>query len=157
MSASGVEELDALLDPEIEVHEQLEPDLVDILPRGYLSISQATRFLKCAHQWKLIYVDGKPQKTTIRMMNGTFVHAAVEKVLEARLETGATPSLELATDAYSDVFEKNKVLVEEWEGQEPGSAKDTGIRCTTTFHQKVAPSSTPIAVEREFRSITDWL
>jgi hypothetical protein len=151
MSNTGIEELDAVLDPEMEIPEDFEPDLVDFLPRGYLSISQATRFLKCPRQWALIYVEGKPQRTSIRMFNGIFTHAAAEKVLTKRMETGEVPPLSLATDEFSDVFEKNKALIVDWEGQDPGQAKDTGIRCTTTFHQKVAPTSTPIAVEREFR------
>jgi hypothetical protein len=153
MSNTGVEEMDAVLDPEMEIPEEQEPDLVDFLPRGYLSISQATRFLKCPWSWKLQYVDGLKPKTTIRMMNGVFIHAAVEKVLTQRMETGTVPSLETATDAFSDTFEQNKVLIDAWEGQEPGQAKDTGIKCTTTFHQKVAPTSTPVSVEKEFRIV----
>jgi hypothetical protein len=153
MSNTGIEELDAVLDPEMDIPEELESELVDFLPRRYLSISQATKFIKCPRQWALTYVEGKTQKTSIRMLNGVFTHAAVEKVLTRRLETGEIPSLEMATDAYSDAFEQNKKMVDDWENQEPGQAKDTGIRCTTTFHQKVAPSSTPIAVEREFHLV----
>jgi hypothetical protein len=153
MANTGVEELDAVLDPEMDIPEELEPDLADFLPRRYLSISQATKFLKCAHAWKLVYVDGKPQRTSIRMFNGVFTHAAAEKVLTKRMETGEILPLDEATDAFSDIFEKNKALVENWEDQEPGQAKDVGIRCTTAFHQKVAPTSTPIAVEREFHTV----
>ena len=52
----GMEEVEAVLDPSIEVPPEIEPELVDMLPRGYLSPSQVTTFLKCPKSWELSYV-----------------------------------------------------------------------------------------------------
>lgn len=151
--SSGLEEIEAVLDPAFEIPEEVEPDLVDLLPRRYLSVSQVTKFIKCPQQWKLVYVDQKPQKTSARMFQGVFVHTAAETVLNKILETGELPPLELATDTFSDTFEKNKNLIEDWEEQDPGQVKDTGVTCTKIFHQEAGPVSTPVAVEKEFHTV----
>lgn len=151
--SSGLEEIEAVLDPQIEIPDEIEPELVDMLPKRYLSISQVTMFIKCPQQWKLIYVDQKPRKTSARMFQGVFVHTSAETVLNKILETGEVPPLEMATDAFSDTFEKNKGLIEDWEGEDPGQVKDTGVTCAKIFHQEAAPAATPVAVEKEFHTI----
>ncbi len=151
--STGFEEIDAILDPAIEVPQELEPDLVDILPRGYLSVGQATMFIKCPRQWELVYVHNKPRKTSARMFQGVQVHTAAETVLNDIMATGVLPPLEKATDAFSDAFEKSKELIEDWEGEDPGLVKDTGVTCAKIFHQEAAPHAMPIAVEKTFHTI----
>lgn len=150
---TGLEEIDAILDPAIEVPVEVEPDLVDILPRGYLSPSQLTMFLKCPRSWELAYIEGKPRRTVARMFQGIFVHNATETVLKERLLSGTLLPLEAATDAFSDAFNKSKGLIEDWEGEEEGSVKDTGVKCTKAYYDEAAPDATPIAVERTFTSV----
>jgi hypothetical protein len=150
---AGLEEIDAILDPAIEIPDEVEPDLVDILPRGYLSPSQLSMFLKCPRSWELAYVDGKPRRTAARMFQGIFVHNATESVLKERLATGVLPSVTHATDAFSDAFDKSKNLIEDWEGEEEGSVKDTGVRCTKAYYDEAAPDATPVVVEKTFTSV----
>lgn len=151
--STGFEEIDAFLDPDIEIPQEMEPDLVDMLPKRYLSISQVTKFIKCPQQWKLVYVDQKPQRTSARMFQGIQVHEAAETVLNDIMTTGELPSLSRATDAYSDAFEKSKHLIEDWEGVDQGNVKDQGIGCTKVFHQEVGPKSMPVAVETTFHTV----
>jgi hypothetical protein len=151
--STGFEEIDAVLDPAIEIPQEMEPDLIDMLPKRYLSISQVTKMIKCAWQWKLIYVDQKPQRTSARMFQGIFVHTAAETVLNSLLATGVLPPLAMATDTFSDEFEKNKGLIEDWEGIDQGSVKDTGVTCAKVFHQEVGPKSTPVVVEKTFHTV----
>jgi hypothetical protein len=150
---AGFEEIDAFLDPAFDVPQEVEPDLVDLLPKGYLSISQVTKYIKCPQSWKLVYVDQKPQRTSARMFQGIQVHEAAEAVLNDIMDTGIVPPLERATDAFADAFEKSKGLIEDWEGEDPGSVKDTGVTCAKIFHQEAAHKSTPIAVESTFHTI----
>jgi len=150
---TGMEEIDAILDPDIEIPAEIEPELVDMLPRGYLSPSQVTMFLKCPHSWELAYVQGKVRKTVARMFQGIFVHNATEAVLKGRLETGTLPTLELATDTFSDSFEKSKGLIEDWEDEEEGAVKDTGIKCTRAYYDEAAPDATPVSVEKTFTAV----
>lgn len=150
---AGFEDIDDILDPAFDVPVDVEPSLAEMLPRGYLSVSQAGRFLKCPRQWELIYVDQKPQRTSARMFQGVQVHSAVEAVLQDVIDTGVVPPLERATDTFSDAFDAQKALIEDWEGEDEGLVKDTGIRCTKVFHQEAAPLATPVSVETSFHAV----
>lgn len=150
---TGMEEIEAILDPGIEVPPEMEPELVDMLPRGYLSPSQVTMFLKCPKSWELSYVEGKPKRTVARMFQGIFVHGGVETVLKGRLETGTLPPLEAATEAFSDAFEKSKGLIEDWEDEDEGAVKDTGVKCTKAYYDEAAHDATPITVEKTFTAV----
>lgn len=151
--SNGFEEIDAFLDPAFEIPQEMEPDLIDMLPKRYLSISQVTKFIKCPQQWKLVYVDQKPQRTSARMFQGVQVHTSAETVLNHIMATGEMPPLEIATDSFSDAFEKSKDLIEDWEGEDPGQVKDTGVICAKIFHQEAAPVSTPTSVEKTFHTV----
>lgn len=150
---TGLEEIDAILDPEVDLTPAMEPELVDMLPRGYLSPSQVSMFLKCPKSWELSYVQGKPRKTSARMFQGVFVHSATELVLKERLATGLLPSQATATDAFSDAFDKSKNLIEDWEGEEEGTIKDVGVKCTKAYYDEAAPDATPIEVEKSFMKV----
>ena len=153
MTTIGLEEVEAFLDPDVDVPADVEPELVDILPRGYLSPSQVGMFLKCPKSWELAYLQHKPRRTVARMFQGIQVHNAVEKVLKGRLETGKLPSQEMATDAYSDSFNETKKLIEDWEGEDEGAVKDTGVKCTKAYYDEAASDATPIEVEKTFHAV----
>jgi hypothetical protein len=145
-----MEEVEEILDPSFEIPPDLEPDLIDMLPRGYLSPSQVAMFLKCPHSWELAYVHGKPKKTVARMFQGIFVHNAVETVLRERLVQGKLPPMDAAFAAFSDSFDKSKNLIEDWEDESEGAVKDTGIKCTKAYYTEAAVDAHPIAVEKTF-------
>lgn len=147
---TGMEEIDEILDPSVEVPPDVEPELVDMLPKGYLSPSQVAMFLKCPRSWQLAYVDNKPRRTVARMFQGIFVHNGIETVLKERLDNGKLPPLEMATDAFSDAFEKSKQFIDDWEEETEGSVKDTGVKCTKAYYDEAAVDASPIAVEKTF-------
>jgi hypothetical protein len=105
-------------------------------------------FIRCAYQWKLIYVDGKKRKTSARMYQGVSVHSGIEAVLKERLASGKLPPLEMATDTFATAFEKSKALVDDWEGDEVGFVKDVGAQCAKAYYTEAAMHATPIAVEK---------
>lgn len=150
--STGMEEIEDILDPAIPIPPEMEPELTDILPRGYLSVSQMGLVLKCPHAWYLRYVEQKPQRTSIRPFQGIQVHKVHELVLEERLLKGKLPSLETALDAYATVFEEQKGLIDDWEDQDQGAAKDTGVTCTKVFYQEAAIKATPVIVEKTFHT-----
>lgn len=151
--ATGMEDVEALIDPDIVIPADIEPEMKDLLPRGYLSVSQASTFIKCPRQWALLYVEQKARRTSARMLQGVFVHTAAETILKEILLTGKLPPLALAMDTFSDEYEANKHLIDDWEGVQPGLVKDTGVACAKIFHQNAGPSSTPVAVETEFHVV----
>lgn len=150
--SSGMEEIEEILDPTIPLPPDAEPSLKDILPRGYLSVSQMNLVLKCPHQFYLRYIEQLPQKTSVRPFQGIQVHKAVETVLGKRLETGVLPSLEMAQDVFSDTFEDQKKLIEDWEGEDPGQVKDTGQECVKHYYREAAAKATPVSVEDTFHT-----
>lgn len=149
----GIEDLDELFDAEIEIPAEFEPQLVDTLPKGYLSPSQCSSYLKCPRSWALSYIDKVPRKAVARMFQGTFVHSAVEVVLKEKLRTGKLPPQDVATDAFSDAFDASKRFIEDWEEETEGSMKDVGVKCTTSYYQGAAQTATPIEVEKTFTKI----
>jgi hypothetical protein len=151
--STGLEEVSEVLGIEDEVPEEFEPELVEMLPKGYLSPSQVSTFLQCPRKWQLLYVDGKPRRTSARMFQGVFVHGAVEEVLKGRLATGKLPPLEAATDAFSDAFNASKELIDDWEDENEGTVKDVGIKCTKAFYNAAAPKATPVAIEKTFTAV----
>lgn len=150
---TGLEEIDEILDPSIDIPDDVQPELSDFLPRGYLSPSQVTMFLKCPRSWELAYVEKKPRKTVARMFQGIFVHQGVEAVLKERLTNGTLPPLELATDAFSDAFEGGKQHIEDWEGEDEGAVKDVGVKCTKAYYEEAAPDATPVHVEKTITAV----
>ena len=148
--ATGFEELENILDPAIPIPPDMEPELKDILPRGYLSVSQMSMLLKCPYSWYLRYVEGKKPRTNIRPFQGIQVHRVMEKMLGERLFKGELPSLETATDAFADEFEKQKPLIDDWDDTDQGAAKDTGVNCTKVWYQEAAVHATPVIVEKTF-------
>lgn len=150
---TGLEEIDQILDPDIDIPPEVEPELSDFLPRGYLSPSQVGMFINCARSWELAYVEKKPRRTSARMFQGIFVHSSVEAVLKERLATGVLPSVELATDTFSDAFENGKKHIEDWEGDDEGLVKDTGIKCATAYYDEAAPDATPLVVEKTLTAV----
>lgn len=148
--SEGMEELEGYLDPVIEAPDDVQ--LVDILPRGYLSVSQGTTFMKCGRSWYLRYVEGKKTKPSARMFQGIQVHKAVERILNVRLNTGMLPPLDEATDVFSTAFEEQKPLIEDWEDQSPDAVKDMGVNCTKTFYTEAASKAMPVYVEKAFHT-----
>jgi hypothetical protein len=94
-------------------------------------------------------------KTVARMFQGIQIHRAVERVLESVLFTGDVPPQALATDTFSDEFEKQKNLIEDWEGEDPGQFKDIGVECTRVFHQNAVPNAMPLVVEKTFSVVIE--
>jgi hypothetical protein len=152
MASFGMDEVEDLVDP-ITVPDDMGPELTDILPQGYLSVSAAKMHLKCPHSWQLKYIDKKPQLTPARMFQGVVVHKAADVVLTAKLETGVVPPVELATDTFASEFEAKKGRVDDWEGQTEGQVKDTGIECAKVYWRDAAQAATPVAVEKTFATV----
>lgn len=146
----GMEEIEEILDPVIAIPQDIDHDFTDFLPRKYLSVSQMVTFLKCPHSWYLRYVKEVTPTTSFRPFQGVQVHKAVERVLEEKLTTGVLPPLALATDTFSDEFDKHKGVVQDWEGEDPGRVKDTGISCAKIYYEQAAATATPVVVEKTF-------
>jgi hypothetical protein len=142
----GVDE-DFVMPPDVE------PAISDMLPKGYLSISQTTQLLQCAWRYFLTTIMMVATKKPARLFRGTCIHYGVEHLLTLKMQTGRLPKVDEALDAFSTAFEKEKETVEDWEGQQPGQIKDLGSQLTKMYFAEVAPTATPIAVEKSFCTV----
>lgn len=147
----GMDEIDEI--SEMDVPADIEPELCEYLPRGYLSPSQVGTFQKCNRLWALSYLAKKPRRTNARMFQGIFVHEGVETVLKERINTGKLLPLEAATDAFSDAFDKSKDKIEDWEELPPSVVKDVGVACTKAYYTEAASDATPVEVEKTFTKV----
>lgn len=147
----GLEDVDEFLDPTIEIPTDAMSDLSDMLPKGYLSVSQASTFLQCAHKWELLYIKNIPRKASLRMMEGVNVHRAAETALRGKMEgKGKLPPLDEVLDSFNDAFERSKKMIDDWEGTEQGTAKDNGANMVRIHYRDAAPIATPVEVEQQF-------
>jgi len=137
------------------VPENITPELVDFLPKGYLSVSQARTYIKCGRQYELLYVKEKPNIRSFRAYEGVNVHRVSELVLQEKFNTGVDPSLEFAQDNFVSQFGATKEFVDDWEGWDEGAALDNGIRLINLHHISLVPTAFPIEVEKTFTSIVN--
>lgn len=132
------------------------------LPKGYLSISQVTQYLKCGEAYRRRYVLGQPVKHTSAAAQGRSVHKAAE-LLHISMINHKPISEEEMVQVYADQHDtemKDAVLSEE--DKDEKSLKDVGVALTKRYRQfavfggtdanskYVAPIK-PIAAERSFK------
>lgn len=135
-----------------------------LLPRGYLSVSQITQYMKCGEAYRQRYLLGAQSPSTGPQVQGRGVHRAAE-VLHLSMIAGATISKEEMAQAYSDLHDteiKDAEIDEEDQG-DSGRIKDAGITLSTMYHDAalglrkddrtglLVPRIEPVAAERAFR------
>jgi hypothetical protein len=131
-----------------------------MLPRGYLSVSQVTQYLKCGEAYRRRYVLEQPIPPTSFTAQGRSVHKAAE-VLHNSIIASDPLSLEEMEQVFSDTHDTEMSNVEIMEdGLTPGKIKDAGMSLTRLYHQtafgntvdavtnKLVPAIEPIAAER---------
>lgn len=152
----GLEDMD-LVDEEFVIPPDMEPELSEFLPKGYLSASAATTGLKCLHQFELRYINGYRGVMSGRAHQGSAVHKGVEVVGAERILTGKVSTVETATDAFSTAFDEKKGDVEDWEDIPQGEVKDLGVKLIKVYMQEAAAKATPIVVEKTFSTVVRTL
>jgi len=124
----------------------------DGLPRKLLSPSQFDRYRKCPRQYEYIYVKGLRKPPGVAQVKGSSVHKGAEVTHLHTIETGKPLSLEEATQAVADRWEKDVKNIEEWiyDDKEvtPGEMKDRAILNFQIYYQQAVPAIHPVAVEK---------
>ena len=151
-------------DGEIKGVEQPEEDnyYASRLPKGYLSVSQVTQYLKCGEAYRRRYVLGQPTKHTSASAQGRSVHKAAE-VLHISMINNRAISEEEMVQVYSDQHDvemKDAVLLDD--DKDDKSLKDIGVSLTRRYrhfavvggvdaNSKTVEPIKPIAAERSFK------
>ena len=124
------------------------------LPRGYLSASQISSYLKCGMQYYYRYIEGVSTPPNIAMMTGSACHSGFETYYQDCIDEGKPSVLtgpqvaEIAiTSIEEEAEEKDIALVGDVKDQVVTEIQ-TGI---TSYIDHVAPKVIPLAVEKEIR------
>lgn len=140
----------------------------DLLPRGYLSVSQMTQFLKCGKAYERRYVQEITIPSNNFTVQGRGVHKAAEHLHLSLMENPEKPiDEEQMLDIYSDsqvTESEGAVLIDDpdWD-----FVKDEGVALTKVYRkgalgQLVDPATghlhrpvQPIAAERVLRTMLE--
>jgi len=116
--------------------------LANKLPRGYLSVSQVTQFLKCAAAYSFRYVEGITVPGNNYTIQGRAVHKAAEtlhlSMIQEVLKTGQLTSEAEMESVYSDTHDKelvdnSELLLIDVPGW--GQVKDEGLMLTRQYRK----------------------
>lgn len=125
------------------------------LPDLYLSVSSINEYWTCPQLFYLRRVVGITSPRAGALALGSAVHKALELAFLTVKKTGTMMPVEAYEAAYSDSFEKNGEDVEDWDGIDPGQAKDKGLYLLRLYRQQVMHLVRPLEVEVEFVKIID--
>ena len=117
-----------------------------MLPKTYLSVSQINSYLRCPAQYCLRYVKGITMPPTRGLTVGKVVHSAIEQNYKQKMQSGVDLPLDVIRDITATEFDRQAPLTD-WGEDDPGKAKDEAITLASLYHQEVAPTVMPAAVE----------
>lgn len=114
--------------------------------RLILSASSITTFLRCGVQWEYAYVKNLKAPPTIKQSLGIAAHEAFEENMLGKLVAKIDLPEEAVVSVFSDSYDR---LVREVTdpAEDPGEAKDQGVRLIQKQHREVAPGIMPVLVE----------
>lgn len=119
------------------------------LPKGYLSNSQISTYLRCGLQYEFRYIKELSSKPSVALAEGKSMHKALEEGLTYQKVTGKVPPLDLLTDSWFDAWKENKKEVPEWD-EEPEHIEVRDRTLLWLYHSERMPRIKPIEVEQRF-------
>jgi hypothetical protein len=120
------------------------------LPKGVLSPSGFSMYVKCPRQFEYAYVLEMRRPPAISMIKGTSIHRGAEVVHKHTIEHGVPMGVEEATQAVADAFNAEEEFVEDATKEEKGIAKDAAIHGFKVYHRDAVPKINPVAAEKPF-------
>jgi hypothetical protein len=123
------------------------------LPKKYLSISQVGMYLRCPRQYKHRYVQDLRRPPGVAITLGSSGHAALELTHHHLVDHQCPAKTESVLDCFADKWKELSALIEDWENEDPGKLKDTGIALVRMYNQTVAPTVRPHVDTQNIRGI----
>lgn len=117
-----------------------------MLPKSYISVSQINSYLRCPAQYFFRYIRNIPSPPNRALTVGKVVHAANELNYRQKMNTGVDLPLADIQEYTAAQFE-SQIPLTEWNGEDPGQAKDEAIILASLYHTEVAPAVMPVSVE----------
>ena len=121
------------------------------LPVEHLSASAIGQFLTCPEQYRQERIAKIPKKRFLDGFVGSVFHDTIEVNLNQKIDTKIDQTMEQQTAAFKYVWAENieKEGEPEWV-EHPEKVEKLGLKMLDTFHENVAPTIHPIAVEQRF-------
>lgn len=139
----------------------------DNLPRGYLSVSQITQFMKCGRAYWFRYIEDVQIPRNSFIAQGSALHKAAEKLHIGMMEAAMPPPLAYVESAYDDAhlenFTSDVIIMPE--DVDAGKVKDIGLKMIQTYYAGATgklidpdtkapiPQLYPIAAERVIKTM----
>jgi hypothetical protein len=121
------------------------------LPVEYLSVSSLNLFERCPESWRRKYIEHQYEPPSGKMLLGGAAGAAEAQHYGLQIERGEGLVIEDVLDEFSAQLDDRASREEvDWQGEQPGALKDSGVGALRIYHAAIAPTVTPVSVEREF-------
>lgn len=111
-----------------------------------LSASSLQTYLRCPKQWYFAYVAEYRNPPSIKQVLGIAAHEAIEANMAQKVWTWEDLPVSDVLDAFSTSYDRGSVEVERAD-EDPGKAKDSGVKLVRLHHEQVAPAIQPAMVE----------
>lgn len=118
-----------------------------------LSGSSLNTFLRCPRQWEYAYVWRLKEPPTLKQALGIAAHDALETDLRQKIQTREDLPLDMVLDAFADAFKKEAYDAREIpdKGETRPLFLDSGVAAVKLWHEVVAPTYQPVAVEEHIQ------
>lgn len=116
----------------------------------HYSASQINMYMRCPAQWFFRYVEGYKQPPTAAMIQGTSYHKGVEINYAQKIQSKKDLPIDDVLDAYATEFGNRIIEAEDTPEKDRGELKDQGVGLIKAYHETLAPTIQPIAVEKPF-------
>jgi putative RecB family exonuclease len=129
---------------------EIETDRIEVgnrlhLPTGYLSVSQVSKYLKCARQYEFRYVAKMKETKNGSLIMGSAFHKGMQDASIRKVIDGEILSTADVLDIYSDSFEYHKENDEiDWGEDDPGKVKDDGSQMLSAYYEQLGQAITPM-------------
>lgn len=124
------------------------------LPRGYLSVSQVSMYLRCALAYEWRYVRDIIRPPGFALVEGKAMHRALEMGLREKMTVGSVTPIDVLLDAWRDTWTTSKTEVEDWgedgEQKTVRTIEDRGRALIKLYHTEHLPKRDPTGVEQRF-------
>lgn len=123
----------------------------DVESAPHISASQIGMYLRCPKQYEFRYIKGLKRPPNLSLVVGSSVHKSIELNYETKFTKKKPIERDAALDAFSMTFEEMHKEAD-FDGEDPGKAKDRGYSWAEAHYDFVAPTLNPLTKpELEFR------
>lgn len=122
------------------------------LPVESLRASALTMAVQCPEKFRRHYILNEHSTGSVDTFLGTVDHETIAENFRVKMRMGVDMGESTLLSTYRTLWHESvEKEVPSWGNEEPEELYDRGVEMVKLYHQEVAPTVVPIAVEEEFR------